>query len=215
MTPASGRRRGPAPPVRVLGRMVDVAITRFPRSWPLLRGLVRKFFDSQATRWDEHASPDPVGYTRPLLVALDHLDGSPGRILDVGTGTGAAAFELAGRHPDSEVVGIDVSARMIARARARAADPAGRLRFLVADIADYEDDEGFDLIAMLNMPPFFDRVVALLRPGGVVLNASSYGPRTPFFTSTGVLRREFERRGLSTVAAGGAASGTYYLARLG
>jgi hypothetical protein len=57
--------------------------------------------------------------------------------------------------------------------------------------------------------------VALLRPGGVVLNASSYGPRTPFFTSTGVLRREFERRGLSTVAAGGAASGTYYLARLG
>jgi hypothetical protein len=35
---------------------------------------------------------------------------------------------------------------------------------------------GFDLIAMLNMPPFFDRAVALLRPGGVVINASSYGP---------------------------------------
>jgi hypothetical protein len=30
----------------------------------------------------------------------------------------------------------------------------------VADVADFEHEEGFDLIAMLNMPPFFDRVAA-------------------------------------------------------
>jgi hypothetical protein len=35
---------------------------------------------------------------------------------------------------------------------------------LVADIADLEPDERFDLITMLNMPPFLARVVALLRP---------------------------------------------------
>jgi SAM-dependent methyltransferase len=208
---AAGSRRAPGLLVRVLGRMVDVAVTRFPWSWPLLRRPVRRFFDSLATTWDERAGPDPVSYLRPLVAALEHLEGSPGRILDAGTGTGAAAVELAGRYPHSEVVGIDVSARMIAQALT--ADPGDRLRFLVADIATFEDEEGFDLIVMLNMPPFFRRVVALLRPGGVALIASSYGPRTPFFTPTGVLKGQFERRGLTTVAAGQAASGTYYLAR--
>src|SRR3712207_3076478 len=77
-------------------------------------------------------------------------------------------------------VGIDVSAEMVAKAKA--ADRSGPVRFLVADIASFEDEEGFDLIAMLNMPPFFDRVIALLRPGGFVVNASSFGSRTPLFT---------------------------------
>src|SRR3712207_8337099 len=46
-------------------------------------------------------------------------------------------------------VGIDVSAEMVAKAKA--ADRSGPVRFLVADIASFEDEEGFDLIAMLNM----------------------------------------------------------------
>jgi hypothetical protein len=49
----------------------------------------------------------------------------------------------------------------------------------------FEADGAFDLIVMLNMPPFVERVVALLRPGGFVVNASSYGSRTPFFTPQG------------------------------
>jgi hypothetical protein len=104
---------------------------------------------------------------------------------------------------------------MIAQARTRAADRSSRVRFLVADIASFEDDEGFDLIVMLNMPPFFDRVVALLRPAGFVLNTSSYGSRTPFFTPPGLLERGFERRGLRTIAAEQAGPGTYYLAERG
>jgi cyclopropane fatty-acyl-phospholipid synthase-like methyltransferase len=102
---------------------------------------------------------------------------------------------------------------MVAQAGARAADLSRRVRFLVADIASFEEDEGFDLIAMLNMPPFFDRVVTLLRPGGLVVNVSSYGPRTPFFTPLGLLERGFERRGLRTIAAEQVGMGTYYLAK--
>ena len=82
------------------------------------------------------------------------------------------------------------------------------MRFLVADIANFEDEQRFDLIAMLNMPPFFDSVVALLRPGGLVVNASSYGSRTPFFTPPGLLKRGFERRGLRTIAVGQVGLGT-------
>jgi methylase of polypeptide subunit release factors len=56
------------------------------------------------------------------VAALDRLEASPGRILDIGTGTGAAALELADRYPDAEVVGIDVSVKMVAQAGARASD---------------------------------------------------------------------------------------------
>ena len=87
------------------------------------------------------------------------------------------------------------------------------MRFLVADIASFEDEEGFDLTVMLNMPPFFDRVIALLRPEGFVVNASSFGSRTPFFTPPALLERGFERRGVRTVAVGQVGLGTYYLAR--
>lgn len=105
---------------------------------------------------------------------------------------------------------------MVAQASARAADLSSRVRFLVADIASFEEEEGFDLIAiLLNMPPFFDRVVALLRPGGFVVNASSYGARTPFFTPPGLLERGFERRGLRTIAPEQVGLGTYYLAKRG
>jgi SAM-dependent methyltransferase len=199
--------------VRALGRAVNSSVARFPWSWRLLRGPVHRFFDSLAAGWDERVRSDSAEFLAPLVAALDRTQANPARILDIGTGTGAAAFELADRYPDSEVVGIDVSEEMIARAQARAAERGSRVRFLVADIADFDRDEGYDLITMLNMPPFFDRVVALLRPGGLVVNASSYGSRTPFFTPPGLMKRGFERRGLRTIAQGMAGPGTYYLAQ--
>lgn len=213
MTAEPGSRSGPGPLIRVLGRAVNAAVARFPWSWRLFRGPVRRFSDSVAAGWDERVRSDSAEYLMALQAALDRLPAKPARILDIGTGTGAAALELADRYPDAEVVGIDVSAEMVAQASARAADLSSRVRFLVADIASYEEEEGFDLIVMLNMPPFFDRVVALLRPGGFVVNASSYGARTPFFTPPGLLERGFERRGLRTIAVGQVGLGTYYLAR--
>jgi len=83
---------------------------------------VRRFFDSVAVGWDERVRSDSPEYLEPLRVALDRLEASPGRILDIGTGRGAAALELADRYPDAEVVGIDVSVEMVAQAGARAAD---------------------------------------------------------------------------------------------
>ena len=215
MTAEPGARSGPGPLIRALGRAVNSAVASFPWSWRLFRRPVRRFFDSVAAGWDERVRSDSPEYLMPLQAALDRLQARPARILDIGTGTGAAALELVDRYPDAEVMGIDVSSEMVARAGVRAADPSNRVRFLVADIASFEEEEGFDLIAMLNTPPFFDKVVALLRPGGFVVNASSYGARTPFFTPPGLLERGFERRGLRTIAAEQVGLGAYYLAKRG
>jgi hypothetical protein len=47
-----GPRRGPGPLVRALGRAVNSAVARFPWSWRLFSGPVRRFFDSVAVGWD-------------------------------------------------------------------------------------------------------------------------------------------------------------------
>jgi len=210
---AAPARRGPGPLVWALGRAVNSVVVRFPSSWRFFRRPVRRFFDSLADGWDERVHSDSAEFLAPLLAALDRIQAIPHRILDIGTGTGAAALELANRYPAAEVVGIDVSPEMIVQAQAKAAGLRGRVRFLVGDIADFEQEEGYDLIAMLNMPPFFESVVTLLRPGGFVVTASSYGSRTPFFTPPALLKRGFERRGLHTVAGGQAGLGSYYVAQ--
>ena len=100
--------------MRALGRAVNSAVARFPWSWRLFSGPVRRFFDSVAVGWGEQrVRSDSPEYLEPLVAALDRLEANPGRILDIGTGTGAAAPELADRYPDAEVVGIDVSAGMV------------------------------------------------------------------------------------------------------
>ena len=78
---------------------------------------MRRFFDSVAAGWDERVRSDSPEYLAPLVAALDRLEASPGRILDIGTGTGAAALEPDDRYPDAEVVGIDVSAEMVKEVR--------------------------------------------------------------------------------------------------
>jgi SAM-dependent methyltransferase len=105
-----GPRRGPGPLVRALDRAVNSAVARF-------------LFDSVALGWDERVRSDSPEYLEPLVAALDRLEASPGRIPDIGTGTGAAALALADRYPDAEVVGIDISAEMVAKAKA--ADRSG------------------------------------------------------------------------------------------
>ena len=112
MTAESGPRCGPGPLVRALGRAVNSAVVRFPWSWRLFSGSVRRFCDSVAVGWDERVRSDSPEYLEPLVAGLDRLEASPGRILDIGTGA-SAALELADRYPDAEVVGRDISAEMV------------------------------------------------------------------------------------------------------
>jgi SAM-dependent methyltransferase len=117
-----GPRRAPGPLVRALGRAVNSAVARFPWSWWLFSGRVRRFFHSVAVDWDERVRSDSPEYLEPLVAALDRLEASSGRIVNIGTGTGAAALELADCYPDAEAVGIVVSVGMVAQAGAKAAD---------------------------------------------------------------------------------------------
>ena len=73
----------------------------------------------------------------PGRMALERLDPRPGqRLLDVGCGTGPTTVDLAARvRPGGSVVGVDIAAGMLARARRRAAEGGvDNIRFVPGDV---------------------------------------------------------------------------------
>jgi SAM-dependent methyltransferase len=214
-----GRVQGSGRPtptrIRVIGRALNAAATRAPWLWPALRPAVRAFFDRSATGWDERTGAGSVAHLAAFAAACTQVRPAPERVLEVGTGTGEAALFLAREFPGASVRGIDLSEEMIHAARAKVGlDPSGRIAFRVADAADLPyGDESFDLVAQLNMPPFFAEIGRVLRPGGSVIVAASWGPATPFYTPPATLERGFRPHGIERLAAGEAGGGSWFLAR--
>jgi SAM-dependent methyltransferase len=199
----------------LIGRLLNTLVARFPASWPLIRAPMRRFFDRHAEGWDERSGAGSPAHLAPLAAALLHVRPEPERALDIGTGLGDGALLIAREFPHTRVRGVDISGEMIRRAQARIGlDPEGRVAFKVADAAQLPfDDDSFDLVAQLNMPPFFAEIARVLRPGGYAVIAASWGPQTPFYTPDPVLRRGFRKAGLEEVESGEAADGTYLVAR--
>ena len=142
-------------------------VARVPVAWPLFRGPMRSFFDRRASGWDERTGAGSAEHLAPLAAALLQVQPAPERALDLGTGTGVGALLIAREFPHARVRGVDISEEMIRLARARIGlDPEGRVAFRVADASSlpYEEDS-FDLVAQLNMPPFFGEMARVLRPG--------------------------------------------------
>ena len=113
-------------------------------------------------------------------LTLDTVEAEAGdQVLDVGTGTGAVALAAAERvGPTGEVVGIDPSPEMVAKARAKASGRAASPRFEVAAIEDLPfESASFDRVVaqlMLHHLPDDLRGVGLaevrrvLKPGGTL-----------------------------------------------
>ncbi|TDE41722.1 methyltransferase domain-containing protein [Nonomuraea mesophila] len=114
---------------------------------PQAQGMVLgRFFD-----W-RHRVPDPWKlstdtYERQKYEAtLEHVPRRPyRRIIEVGCAEGAFTRTLAGAYPEARIVGVDVSARALARARRRVPGN-GRVRFVQADILTHVPEQRFDLV---------------------------------------------------------------------
>jgi SAM-dependent methyltransferase len=198
-----------------MGRAINELVARAPIAWPLVRGWSHRFWERAAPGWADRVDRSGPQYLAAFAAGLVKVKPEPERALDVGTGLGDAALLIAREFPHARVRGIDFSEEMIRRAQARIGlDPEGRVAFKVADAADLPfEDDSFDLVTQLNVPPFFAEIRRVLRPGGYALVAASWGPRTPFYTPDSVLERGFRKAGLETVEAAEAGPGRYFLAR--
>lgn len=105
-----------------------------------------------------HTTPD-VLIPRPeteLLVelALERLPPN-GRVLDMGTGSGAIAIAIAHSRPDAIVTALDVSIASLAIARRNAERHKAKVRFIQSDWFSALADEQFDLI--VSNPPYIEK----------------------------------------------------------
>lgn len=134
--------------------------------------------------------------------------GPGSRVLDVATGTGDLAFELAGRvGPTGSVIGSDFSERMLALAREKAlargaapgggggaigeAAPASRIHFQTANALDlpFEDNEfdaatvGFGVRNFSDLDRGLREMARVVRPGGRVVILEMTTPQRPPLSS--------------------------------
>jgi SAM-dependent methyltransferase len=172
---------------------------------------LRKQFDVLAPGWEERVGSEAL---IPLGAALDRLEQSPTRILDLGTGTGKGARVVAKRFPEAEVVGIDLSPAMIERARELLPEGLrGRVRFEVADASELRFEDGaFDLVTLLNMIPFFEELARVVAPRGRLVFAFSFGSETPIYVPPETLRERLAPLGFGEFEELAAGDGSAFLA---
>jgi SAM-dependent methyltransferase len=133
-------------------------------------------FDSFAVDYDRY-----TGFEEPGLGWLERIDGLRGRrALDAGCGSGRRTVALADRF--DEVVGVDLSRPLVQIARASRAHR--RVRFLVGDLMDLHDPEGFDLVFsstvlhhLCDQRAALEHLKALVRPGGLAVLVDNVAPR--------------------------------------
>ena len=110
--------------------------------------------------------------TQPVFDLLHRIRlENPRRIADLGCGPGNSTEALRLRWPEAFLTGVDNSPEMIAKARQSRPDA----NWVVADAADWQPDQSFDLVfsnAMLHWLPRHDHVcrhlLGLLAPGGAL-----------------------------------------------
>ena len=147
---------------------------------------VRAMFDRIAGVYDVMNSVMTAGlHHRWRRRAADLSEARPGaRVLDVATGTGDLAIELASRvAPGGEVVGSDFSQEMLTRARAKA--PGVRFEWANALELPYETGSfdaatvGFGARNFSDLDRGLAEMARVVRPGGKVVVLEITTPQQP------------------------------------
>lgn len=138
----------------------------------------RAYFDERAEIWDSICRHDPE-----KIAAIVTLGGLlPGaRVLDIACGTGVLFGELLQREP-KEILGVDLSGRMLQMAAKKYDDP--RLRLRAGDVLTLQES-GFDCAFLYSAYPHFPdkraltgHVAGLLKTGGRLIIAHSESRQT-------------------------------------
>lgn len=147
----------------------------------------------------------------PSLELIEFAGAIPGSgIIDIGGGASRLADCLASQGYEDVTV-LDLSAAALAAARSRMGDKANRVRWIAADVTDWEPSRSYDVwhdraaFHFLNLPEdqaaYVDRLRRALRPGGHAI-IGTFAPDGPERCS-GLVVSRYDAHSLAAVLGSG------------
>lgn len=158
---------------------------------------VTPMFDLIAPRYDTFTRVFSFGMDRRWKATLVAMAANAiprrGAVADVATGTGDLAYALCQARPDLDLTATDVSARMLALARARGErDPSNRVTVSAGDLSALPfAPASLDAVtagyALRNTPDWrasIGELARVIRPGGHLFTLDFYLPRSLAWRAT-------------------------------
>jgi tRNA (cmo5U34)-methyltransferase len=152
----------------------------------------RREFDREAPGYDRTARSSMPGYGElheTLIQGIPFVPTRAFRALELGVGTGTLTARLLTEFPHAEVVGIDLSPRMIAKAREKLRPFQPRVDLVAGHLSDFEE-QTYDVVVSalavhhLTDPEkwrLFRKVRRSLTSGGYFGDADDHLPEDPVF----------------------------------
>jgi tRNA (cmo5U34)-methyltransferase len=155
---------------------------------------MRREFDLEAPGYDEAAPASMPGYSdlhRTLIWGIPYVPTRTFRVLELGVGTGTLTAQILENFPHARVTGIDISPRMIARAREKLRPYRDRVELVAGDLGAFAEtpyDAVLSALAIHHLTDpekwrLFRRVFRSLAPGGYFGDADDHLPEDPIFDS--------------------------------
>lgn len=152
----------------------------------------RAEFDREAAGYDRTAPESMPAYTdlhRTLLAGIPFLPTRAFDVLELGAGTGTFTSLLLSHFPQARVTGVDISPRMIARARTKLKPFRDRVELRAEDLGEFAERPYDAVVSALAIHHLTDRekqrlyrrVYRVLRPGGYFGDADDHLPEDPLF----------------------------------
>ncbi len=135
------------------------------------------FPEKVSSTYDKKIAESGIDYQAAFLDGLSYIRNEPDKVLDICTGTGFAALLVAEHLKDALVEAVDLSPEMIKISRKKAEEMGySNIRFKIGNAMklDYSDNE-FDMVVTSNAPVYLEEAVRVLKPGGEMLIAYSFG----------------------------------------
>ena len=153
---------------------------------------LRREFDREAGAYDAAARASMPAYGdlhRALVYGLPFLATRSFRLLELGVGTGTLTALILSEFPHAHVTGIDLSPRMILKAREKLRPYRDRVTLVAGDLGGFPPapyDAVLSALAIHHLPDrekwrLFRRIYRILPPGGYFGDADDHLPEDSTF----------------------------------
>lgn len=152
---------------------------------------IRQAFNRFAQDYDtqrEHIIPELRQFYATAVWAAESPSPSPA-VLDIGAGTGLFSAYLLEKFPDADLTLVDIAENMLDQARKRFAG-RDRTHYRVSDYSAGDLGGPYDIACSAlsihhlereDKRRLFHRIFAVLKPGGIFVNADQADGETPYF----------------------------------